>query len=1260
MKRRWYGTPWVGLLFVAAGHAFAADWFVATNGNDAAAGTNWGAAKLTIQAAVDAAASGSTVWVSNGVYATGERAVGGITNRIAVTNAISLRSVNGPECTIIDGSINVRGVYLVTNTVLDGFTVTRGTAQIGGGVYCNGDALVTNCILVQNVGIPYGGGVAFGKVWNCVISCNTSTPINTRGNHGGGTYGSDVRNSLISSNIALSWEGAGGGTFGGSASNCQITANFAWYGGGTANGFVVNCAIVSNAALQGGGSFLGTNRNCLIRNNQAAINDRASQGGGANASLLENCTVCDNSVGGDSQASGAGAYNCTVRNSILYSNRGGYNCVGGTADYSCVESVLPPGIGNITNNPCFVDRFHLLENSACIDAGTNLAWAVTAIDLDGGPRMWNGRVDMGCYEQSRNSSLLPPSITIPVAVSAGETGCYRTTNGAIAVEGLKIAGTLTALSDGKGLFMASGIQQEYSGAIWSNSLPFTEFQSTFSYRSATNDEANPVGTDSTVLVITRAGTDTPGILITSSPPVLFYSVTNVVLSGTNNPHVVGTMWITNRTTGECTSFPAPAYPDREWLAPACALDAGTNSFAVSGTNMFGVWASNSQFAVRGGWGPPALTIAPQTPAYVFYGSKSISLAGFNNEHVAMVCISNSQNAATAWCETPNGSNWVASPIPLDVGTNDLFAFGFNLAGQAATSQVQIVRIESNPIICVSAASTNPVPPYLSWETAATNITSALVIVPDGLMIRVAPGMYQEDLAISNGIWLASSGGPYLTTILGNGGRCITITHSNAVVSGFTITGGRSEGGGGVNMPAGSLIENCIVSNNGVYINTVLGGWSNGGGIRGGRARNCLITGNFVDITGWAKGGVAFSQGGGAANCLLENCTVVGNWTYAYGYTAGCEGGGGFACTFINTIVWSNPAYLGHLPGEYSDGDTFDHSFTNNPEFADGACRLSSYVSPCINAGSNQDWMAEATDLDGALRILGGTVDIGCYETSRDPVLPPPVVNAPVVVSSGSSGLCRSTNDAIWVQGTKPVDCLAVLSVSPSNCYSTNGMYQTAGGAIWSNRIPRNWEPPTEIKTWHFRSASTDEGTISSGETLLNGTAAGFGGLPEIQMDPPNSTDHWAHATQYALSGSRNAHTCEHMWVSNQVNGVTAFFDAAVYPASNWVASSMPLAMGSNVLKVFGTNMLGDVAMAEYEIFRSSFGAPHSASNGAVRIDWVMPTDPAGIYQWQRSVDLPGGIWSNIGASVSATQAMETLIETDTAIPAFFRMIRTGD
>lgn len=62
---------WLAVLALFVFPVRGDEWFVATNGSDAAAGTSWATAKQTPQAAVNAAGSGDTVWVSNGVYATG-------------------------------------------------------------------------------------------------------------------------------------------------------------------------------------------------------------------------------------------------------------------------------------------------------------------------------------------------------------------------------------------------------------------------------------------------------------------------------------------------------------------------------------------------------------------------------------------------------------------------------------------------------------------------------------------------------------------------------------------------------------------------------------------------------------------------------------------------------------------------------------------------------------------------------------------------------------------------------------------------------------------------------------------------------------------------------------------------------------------------------------------------------------------------------------------------------------------------------------
>ena len=99
--------------------------------------TNWAMAAHDIQPAVNLAQAPSTVWVSNGVYTTGSNVASASTlsNRVVITKNITLKSLNGPSKTIIQGggaynNKPIRCVYMSAGT-LDGFTLSNGMTYSG-------------------------------------------------------------------------------------------------------------------------------------------------------------------------------------------------------------------------------------------------------------------------------------------------------------------------------------------------------------------------------------------------------------------------------------------------------------------------------------------------------------------------------------------------------------------------------------------------------------------------------------------------------------------------------------------------------------------------------------------------------------------------------------------------------------------------------------------------------------------------------------------------------------------------------------------------------------------------------------------------------------------------------------------------------------------------------------------------------------------------------------------------------------------------
>ncbi len=170
----------------------AAPYYVdGTNGND-----NWNGLyavfepatsngpKRTIQAALDLANDGDTVLVLPGTYS-------GMDNKeldYAGKSAV-LRATDGPAETTIDcessGQVVSSNSFKSTFVALEGFTITGGSAELGGAVQVNQSRfMMKNCVLVSNSATVVGGGV-YADLVNATfdeltLESNTA-PVSTNG-----------------------------------------------------------------------------------------------------------------------------------------------------------------------------------------------------------------------------------------------------------------------------------------------------------------------------------------------------------------------------------------------------------------------------------------------------------------------------------------------------------------------------------------------------------------------------------------------------------------------------------------------------------------------------------------------------------------------------------------------------------------------------------------------------------------------------------------------------------------------------------------------------------------------------------------------------------------------------------------------------------------------------------------------------------------------------------------------------------------------
>jgi len=351
------------------------------------------------------------------------------------------------------------------------------------------------------------------------------------------------------------------------------------------------------------------------------------------------------------------------------------------------------------------------------------------------------------------------------------------------------------------------------------------------------------------------------------------------------------------------------------------------------------------------------------------------------------------------------------------------------------------------LLLAAAGLSVPAAGVTHYVSSGGNIQAAIDAAEDYDEIEVAPGTYNEAINfLGKAIRLYSSGGPEVTTIDGTGAyhvvQCVNSEGADTILEGFTITGGNANGidysgtgGGMLNRNASSpTVINCIFSGNSAVYG---GGMFNTDGSSP-TVTGCTFSGNSTSrgagmfnlsssptITGCTfSGNSAAEYGGGMRNesCspTMINCTFNGNSAqnegggmYNYnsypavtnctfsGNSAGWRGGGMYNysnsnATVTNCILWDNTpdeiynttstpiVTYSDVQGDYVGTGNID----DDPLFVDAAggdLRLSSSVSPCVDAGDNSAPGLPTADLSGNPRVADGdgdgtaVVDMGAFE-----------------------------------------------------------------------------------------------------------------------------------------------------------------------------------------------------------------------------------------------------------------------------------------
>jgi len=325
----------------------------------------------SIQAAVNAAATGDEIRIASGTYASG-----GTVATISGKELVLRGSYNSacaafdPDMyrTVLDGQWG-GSVISVTNagdTLFEHLTLTHGDgagncagAGCGGGIYASGTNLhVSHCVITNNVGTTsgsgYGGGIYIGNfghadIFSSRIVSNAASTSSTGSGDGGGicVVGGSVslvENQIVDNLAKMSSSGSmpfGGGLYMASLTQGDVLTNVIRGNRGSPS---------SSLSSWGGGIYVNGSSAVLVSGNLIEDNYAGGGGGGGIYSDWSDAHLSGNVIVSNTSGSGGGVYvrsntPVTLSNNLITNNTAAFG--GGVY---VVNSFLPPSQAVLVNN----------------------------------------------------------------------------------------------------------------------------------------------------------------------------------------------------------------------------------------------------------------------------------------------------------------------------------------------------------------------------------------------------------------------------------------------------------------------------------------------------------------------------------------------------------------------------------------------------------------------------------------------------------------------------------------------------------------------------------------------------------------------------------------------------------------------------------------------------------------------------------------------------------------------------------------------